>query len=284
MTVLVVGARGRIAAGVIASLVAADVPVRAVTSDPSSVRLPASVSVWPGSVREPGGLADALRGVRKVLLYADGGGVTEFLAALVGAGVAHVVLLSALTAREADGDGDLSNADSITMRHVMVERAIAESGIPWTFVRPGMFATNSLRWAADIRGGGAVRMARPGAQATPIHERDIVDVSVKALVEPGHEGARYAMTGPESLSQRDQVESIGAAIGQPVRVVEIPDSEAVQELARWSSQEVAERLVARLAVTDGVKMPVLVDTVERVLGRPALTFAEWAADHAADFS
>jgi len=283
MTVLVIGARGRLAAGVIAELVAAGVPVRAVTSDPSSVRLPSSVQVWPGSVRKPDGLADALRGgVRKVFLYADGGGVDGFLDMARDSGVEHVVLLSALTARQADG-GQLTDADSITMRHVTVERAIADSGIPWTFVRPGMFATNTLRWAADIRTKGEVRMARPGAEATPIHEQDIVAVATKALVESGHEGARYAMTGPESLSQRRQVELIGAALGREIRVVEISDEQALQDLARWSSPEVAERLVSRLAATDGVTAP-LEDTVAQVLGRPPLTYAQWAVDHKADFS
>lgn len=305
MTVLVVGARGRIAAGVIGELVAAGVPVRAVTSDPSDskvVRLPSSVQVWRGSAgsirsassvgsassvrsaQESDGLVDALRdgAVRKVFLYADGGGVDGFLGVARDSGVEHVVLLSSLTARQADDD-QLADADSITMRHVMVERAIAGSGIPWTFVRPGMFATNSLRWVPGIRANGEVRMARPGAEATPIHERDIVAVATKALVESDHEGARYALTGPESLSQRRQVELIGAAVGRDIRVVEISDDEARQDLGRWAPPEVAERLVSRLVAMDGVTAPVE-DTVARVLGRPALTYAQWAVDHKADFS
>jgi uncharacterized protein YbjT (DUF2867 family) len=235
-----------------------------------------------------------LRDVRRVFLYADPVGVDGFVEAARDAGVEHVVLLSSVTAAWAEGaEADIAGlvgpgipltveSDPIAWRHVMAERAIAESGIPWTFVRPGMFATNTLRWVSDIRADGAVRIARPAAQATPIHERDIAAVAVRALLAAGHVGARYSLTGPESISQRRQVELIGQAIGRSLRVVELSDADVREQFARSSSPALAASLVARMIASDGVAMPVQ-DTVSRVLGRPARTFAEWTVDHAADF-
>jgi uncharacterized protein YbjT (DUF2867 family) len=287
VTVLVAGARGRIAAAVISQLLEAGVPVRAASTDPDALRLPDAIEVHRATVRQPESLGGALRGVRKVFLYADPDGVDGFVAAARQAGVEHVVLLSSLTATRADADQAADRltleADPIAWRHVVVERALADSGIPWTFVRPGMFATNTLRWAPTIRADHEVRLTRPAAQAAPMHEQDVAAVAVTALLEPGHERARYALTGPESLSQRRQVQLIGAAIGQSVRLVEIGDEEAREQIARSFGPAIADRLVANLIATDGVPVPIL-DTMSQVLGRPARKFAEWAADHAAEFS
>ena len=132
------------------------------------------------------------------------------------------------------------------------------------------------------RANGAVRIARPNAQLNPIHEQDIADVALKAILEPGHDGAMYSLTGPESMSQADQAAAIAAAVGKPVHVNEITDDEARADLAKWTTPEIADRMVNGLIARDGVPMPVD-HTVSKVLGRPARTYAEWAADHATDF-
>lgn len=287
MTVLVTGARGRIAARVIDGLVAAGAAVRAASRDPDAINVPDGVDVVRGDVRESAVLANALRGVAKVFLYADPNGITDTVDALRRADIDHVVLLSSSTTAQLDGADPaaprLTEADDpIAWRHVVVERALAASGIPATSVRPGPFATNTLRWAPGIRADGTVRIARPGYQQASIDERDIADVAVRALTEPGHEGARYLLSGPESLSQRRQVELIGAATGRPIRLVEIGDDEARQQIARWSTPAVADRLVGAMITGDG-RPAVVLDTVERVLGKPARTFERWARDHADEF-
>jgi uncharacterized protein YbjT (DUF2867 family) len=291
VTILVTGVRGRIAAHVVTDLLAAGESVRAASGDPDAVELPDAVETvrLDLSAPDPASLAEALHGVDSVFLYSEPRGIASFLDAATDAGVARVVLLSSLSAVRADADASNPNlpplteaTDPIAWRHVAVERALADSGLPWTFVRPGMFATNSLRWAPAIRSEGAVRLARPGAEATPIHERDIAEVAVRALLEPGHDKQRYSLTGPASLNQRRQVELIGEAIGRPIRLIEITDDEAREQLARWGSPAIADRLIAGLVATDG-KPAEPSDTVSRVLGRPARTFAEWAVDHAPDY-
>ncbi len=53
-------------------------------------------------------------------------------------------------------------------------------------------------------------------------------------------------------------------------------------IAQGVPDDVPDRMLGYLA--DRVRQPgPSSDTVEQILGRPALTFAEWAADHAAAF-
>ena len=277
MTILVTGGRGAIARHVVAGLLEAGVPVRAASRNPSEAALPAGVEPVRVDAAEPDTLKAALDGVDKLFLYADPDSVGATIDASRAAGVRHVVLLSSLAA-------GLPNAEEnpIGRRHTVVERAIADSGLPWTFVRPGMFATNHLQWARSIRDEGVVRAAYPGAQAAAIHERDMADVAVAALTGDGHEHQAYHLTGPESQTQRQRVELIAEAIGKPVRFEEQTPEQAREALLRWMPPSYVDVLLGFQASSDGVPAEVL-DTVERVTSHPARTFASWATDHADDF-
>lgn len=100
----------------------------------------------------------------------------------------------------------------------------------WTFLRPAGFATNTLMWADQIRESGVVRWPFGQARRSLIHERDIADVAVQALTEDDHAGKRYVLTGPESLTQAEQVAAIGDAIGREVRWDELAREDAEKEL------------------------------------------------------
>jgi uncharacterized protein YbjT (DUF2867 family) len=116
--------------------------------------------------------------------------------------------------------------------HAEIERLIETSGRQWTFLRPGVFAANARSWwAPKIRAGGdVVRWPHVAAPTAPIHERDIAAVAVRALCEDGHAGAEYVLTGPQSLSQFEQISTIGGVIGRSLRMEEISPEDARCEL------------------------------------------------------
>src|SRR4030095_17013227 len=117
-----------------------------------------------------------------------------------------------------------------------IERVIEASSLQWTFLRPGMFAANALAWwAPQIRVDNVVRWPYAAAPTAPIHERDIASVAVHALMEPGHNNADYVVTGPQSLTQREQVAVIGDVLGRSLRFEEISPAAARQELPMPSS-------------------------------------------------
>jgi uncharacterized protein YbjT (DUF2867 family) len=160
-----------------------------------------------------------------------------------------------------------------------VEDAIERSAAEWTFLRPTGFAANTLMWADQIRDRGVVRWPFGRAARSPIHERDIADVAVRALTEDGHAGARYVLTGPEALTQEEQVRQIGAAIGRPLRWEELSREDAEHELAGQVPETALDTWASFVETPE-----VVTATVQGVTGRPAHPFAEWARDHAADFS
>jgi uncharacterized protein YbjT (DUF2867 family) len=167
--------------------------------------------------------------------------------------------------------------------HAGIERLIEASGLQWTFLRPGMFAINALRWwAPQIRAGKVVRWPLMAAPTAPVHERDIAAVAVCALCQDGHAGAEYILTGPQSLSQAEQVYAIGSAIGQSLPVEEISPNEARRELLALMPPFAIEMLLD--AWTAALRQPAFVtSTVAEITGAPARTFLNWASDHASQF-
>jgi uncharacterized protein YbjT (DUF2867 family) len=177
--------------------------------------------------------------------------------------------------------GDIANPPALF--HTAMERTIETTGLAWTFLRPTGFATNTLMWAAQIRESGIVRWPYGRAARSLIHEHDIAAVAARSLVEGGHVGARYLLTGPETLTQLEQVRLIGAAIGRPVRYEELsPEVARAQLLTAWGNAGFVDAALAgwaRMVVEpEGVTR-----TVTEVTGTPARSFREWARDHAADF-
>lgn len=275
--ILVTGASGQVGRRVVEQLGDVNADIRASGRSPGA--LGAADAVY-ADLTEPETLPAALAGVSKVFLYAVPDGVEGFLAAAEKAGVEQVVLLSSQTVVDA-----IPERRPIMEMHRAVEEAIASSGIPYTFLRPENFATNILMWGWPemIRADGVLRFPYPESHSDAIHEADIAAVAVKALTEPGHEGKSYFLTGPESITQREQLEIIGEAIGKPVRYEELTDAQAREALKPIVPEWVMDAVVGYWAHTDGVPAPIT-DEVLRITGAAPRSFKQWAADHAADFS
>ncbi|MCX3062139.1 NAD(P)H-binding protein [Streptomyces beihaiensis] len=277
MTILVTGVRGNVGSGVARKLAAAGLPVRGTARDPAAPGLPDGVEVVQADLARPHTLREALKGVEKVFLYTVPEGIDGFVDAAGVAGVQHVVLLSSIAVTWADRD-----RNPIALMHLGVEEPLRKSGMGWTFLRPEALATNALAWAGQIRSEGVVRCPYPGSYTSPIHEEDIADVAVRVLTTDGHRSAAYSLTGPQTLTQREQVSLIGKVLGRPTRFETIPVDAARAAMEGSYPADVVETVLAAQAMTDGRPATVL-DTVEALTGRPARTFATWAADHAADF-
>jgi uncharacterized protein YbjT (DUF2867 family) len=266
--ILVIGATGKVGHHVVDGLLERGARVRALTRNPDAARLPVGVEVVSGDLTDPKTFADHMPGVEAVFL------VWPFLAAEAAAEVVdtlagdagRIVYLSA----EAAG----RRPDSVW---ASVERAVERSGREWTFLRPTGFAANTLMWSGQIRRSGVVRWVYGRAARSLIHERDVADVAVRALTEGGHVRVRYVLTGPEALTQVEQVRRIGDAIGRALRWEEVSPDEIRDQLAGVP----ASALDTWASFVDSPE--VVTSTVREVTGRPARSFPEWARDHAMDF-
>jgi uncharacterized protein YbjT (DUF2867 family) len=282
--ILVTGATGNVGREAVKVLLDDGEEVVAVTRNPAAAALPGSAHVVDGDSSRPQTLTSALRGVEAVLISpralgdtTAGAATAELLDLAAEQGVERAVALSAVTVQYPAGYRRFADAFKA------VEEAVKASRLPWTLLRSADYAANTLAWAPQIRLASVVRGAYGDAATSTIHERDVAAVAARALVNPAHAGHSYVLTGPQSLTQRDKVRLIGEAIGKKLSFEELPPEQIRQAmLAQGLPEDVPDRLLGSLA--DYAKQPgPSSDTVDQVLGRPALTFAEWAAEHAAAF-
>ncbi|GAA3430600.1 SDR family oxidoreductase [Kutzneria kofuensis] len=277
--ILVTGATGRVGGSALTQLLDRGVAVRALVRDPERAAVPEGVEVVRGDLADPAGLRPALDGVDSVFLVWPTVAADHAAPATIAEIAKHARRVVYLSANGVTADA----TDGILGSHAMLERLIEDSGVEWTFLRPGGFAANALGWAPQIRAEGVVRWIHGAARRSLIHERDIAAVGVRALTEDGLVGARPVLTGPESISQVEQARAIGRAIGRAVRFEEVPDEVARRAIFADLPAPVVDGILAAHAAMVANPEPVN-DMVERLTGRPARTFADWAVDHAADFS
>jgi uncharacterized protein YbjT (DUF2867 family) len=165
-----------------------------------------------------------------------------------------------------------------------IERRIAASGLESTIIRPGMLASNALFWwAPTIRAGADIRWPYGAAETAPVDDRDVAAVAARTLYEDGHAGSDYVLTGPESLSQEEQVRMIGDVVGRRITFEELtPDQFRSETEGTWPPPAV-DMLLAAWGATMGTPAYVTT-TVFGILGSEPRSFRQWIADHASAFT
>jgi uncharacterized protein YbjT (DUF2867 family) len=277
--ILVIGGTGTVGGQVLSQLPATGVRVRALARNPGAARVPSHVEVVGGDLTRPETLDACLRGIDVVFLVWTAPPAT--VAPAFERITRHARRIVFLTSPHKTPHPLFQQPNPLRGLYAEMERLIETAGCEWTFLRPGMFAANALGWwAPQVRAGDVVRWPHLAAPTAPIHERDIAAVAVRALCEDGHGGAEYVLTGPESLSQREQVATIGRAIGRSLQIEDISPDEARRELQM--PPVVVNMLLDAWAAALG--QPALVtSTVAEITGEPARTFLEWATDNAVAF-
>ncbi|MFG1685544.1 NAD(P)H-binding protein [Nonomuraea sp. NPDC049269] len=270
--IVVTGATGNVGQPLVRALAAAGERVTAVSRKISDV--PVGVRHRQADLAEPESLEPALQGAEALFLltspdFMANGDLGDVLNVVRAVGVRRVVLLSS------HGVG--------TRRHPSrLEDAVKRSGLAWTMLRPGNFASNTFQWADSVRAERVVRAPFGDVAVPAIDPADIAEVAAVALREPGHEGNVYTLTGPVPISPRQQAAAIGDALGEPVRFVEQSREEAREQMLRYMPEPVVEATLGALGAPSAAEQSVGPD-VERLLGRPPRTFAEWAERHVAAF-
>jgi uncharacterized protein YbjT (DUF2867 family) len=279
--VLVTGATGRVGREVVSQLQAGGAEVSALVRNPDTAEFSSEVEVVRGDLTVPESLEPHLDGIDAVFLVWTAPPATVApVVARIAKHARRIVFLSAPLKTPHPFFQQPSPARALAER---IELLIETSGLEWTFLRPGMFASNAQGWwAPQIRAGDVVRWPHLAAATAPIDERDIAAIGVRALCEDGHAGAEYVLTGPQSLSQFEQLSTIGRAIGRSLRIEEMPPDEARREWAACWPPAIINMLLDAWAAATG--LPAFVtSTFEEITGAPARTFEKWATDHAPDF-
>ena len=269
MTTLVTGATGTVGHHVLRVLLDAGEEVRALTRRPRTAGLPRGAVAAGGDLTDPASWPAALSGVDRIHL------ISLHDAATVAAAPAFARAAARAGVRRATavpGGGD----------EYAVEQMRA-AGVPTVHVEPWEYMANTLEWAGAVRSEGAVYEPFADFRSSVVHEADIGAMAAALLLGDHPADRIYEVTGPAALSRRTLVEQLAEALGRPLRLVELGRAGARE---RWTADgamptEVADWLLDVRA--EGSGMDHVTGDVLEVLGRPALPYSAWAADHAAAF-
>lgn len=273
--IVVTGATGNIGRPLVQILDAAGAQVRAVSRTVRAADLPAGVEHRQADLLDTNRLAAAVDGAHTVFLLTSGeflgagGNLAEVVRAVREAGVRRAVLVSSQGVGTGNHPSD-------------AEDAVTESGLGWTILRPGNFASNALQWAESVRTERTIAAPFADIALPVIDPADIAAVAAAALLDDSHNGKTYELTGPEPVSPRQQAAALATVLGEPVRFTELSRAQAHARMTQFMPEPVVESTLDML----GNPVPALQEVspdVERITGRPPHTFAEWAARHASAF-
>jgi uncharacterized protein YbjT (DUF2867 family) len=280
--IFVLGATGKVGRALVPALLDAGAAVRALTRDPAKARIDPRADVVQADL-DTADLPALLDGADRVFVLTRGAHREPAVArAAARAGVTHLVKLSTTGVH-------FGQTDPITLAHAEAEQAVREAGPVWTILRPGAFMDNRFAWLGTVRDENAVYGPEGDPASALVHVRDIAAVATLALTTApatsGHAGATYELTGGEALTTERQVDVLSDALARPLEYVEEPESAARERMTRkygWPAEAVDGFFALKRASAEHEH--VVFDTVERLLGRAPLTFADWARENAAAFT
>jgi uncharacterized protein YbjT (DUF2867 family) len=274
--VLVVGGSGGVGGAVMQELLEQGHRVRVSSRTPGARKWPEGVEPVLGDLHHPESMRAAAERVDAVFLYVQGP-ARETADRLRAAGVKRAVVLSTI-----DAANDSVAASFNRRRHLAWEEAVASAGFAFTCLRPGAFASNALRFfLPQLAKGNVIRLPFPSSQQAPIDTRDIARVAAVALTTGRLDGQRPVLTGPRSLSQREQVALFAQALERCLEIETVSTDVAREWMSGRIPAPYVEMLLAQWQ--EETHTPAIVTSeVERITGRPATPYAEalaWALAH-----
>nr|WP_081625408.1 NAD(P)H-binding protein [Mycobacterium sp. 141] len=275
MRILITGAAGGVGSSIVGQLRDAGVEVRATCRRPDPQRWP-WLQTFPSDLNQPHTMRAAPEGVETVFLYsfAQPDTLPGLVEEMKAAGVDKVVVLSTIDTTRHEPFVEYNK-----QRHLAVENAITDGGFTAVCLRPGAFARNAIRfWAKQIREHRNVGLPFPESQQAPIADEDIAAVAVRAITTSQLDGEKIVLTGPDSLTMRDQIGLISQAIADPIDVTVLSDSEGRALYGQVLPPEYLDLLMGQWAF-ETTQEAVVTPTVHEITGRGPTTYLEWAINN-----
>lgn len=278
--IVVFGATGPVGRAVVAQLTDHGIGVRAVSRDPVAARqrLPVDADVVRADLRDRRSVRQALAGAATALVLSPHHPDQHRLqSALIDAardaGVTRLVKLSGLDAAVRP-----ESPSMVGRLHWSTEQHLRASGVPWAVVRPAPFMQNTLDWLDSAVRRGRLVLPMGRARIAMVDAGDVAAVLAAALVDPGHAGRSYVVTGPRALDLPEVADLLGRARGTRLRYLPGPfpvvaAAQRRQGVAPWLVEH--QRAMAALLRAGHAAIPT--DTVRAVTGRSARPFEEFAA-------
>jgi uncharacterized protein YbjT (DUF2867 family) len=278
--ILITGATGNVGSAVLDNLSSTDANLRALTREESNAKSlrDRGVEAVVGDFLEPETLGPALEGVS-----------TVFLLTPIHPEQVHQATNVIRAARESGNDPRIVRLSvhqasheaptRISRQHAEIEDELISSGLPYTLLRPQSFMQNTLATAPTVASEGRIYQPFEDGRLGMIDARDIGEVAAKVLIEEGHEGEVYTLTGPATISFYDVAGALSEVLGKEVGYVPISLEKAKEVMLNvgipeWKADALNEYAKAH---SEGYS-DWTTDYFEQLTGHPATTFKKFASD------
>ena len=278
---ILVTTAGKVGSETVRLLRERDLPVRVLARDPAKLTAlaDAGAEVVAGDLDVPASIDDAMKGVSALVLVSPAVPAQELnvVASAARACAGHVVKATSK-----------ASADSPIARRrwqAEIEAALAASGIPHTLLRSNAYMQNILALAPAIAKTSSFGSAAGKGRAGLVDARDVAAVAARAARPAAHAGKTYWLTGPELVSNYDVAAALSRLLGRTIAYRELTVEEHKDAMIRAGvPAQIAEMNAQAFGLTAGGDAEWVTEDVPSLLGRPARSLEQFAADYAAAFA
>jgi len=263
--VILVTTAGKVGAETARLLREQDLPVRVLVRDPAKTTATAlaaaGAQIVQGDLDAPASIDEAMAGVTAVVLVSPAvpGQELNVVASAARAGAGHIVKATSK-----------ASADSPIARRrwqAQIEEGLAASGIPHTLLRSNAYMQNVLMLSPAIAATSSFGSAAGQGRTGMVDTRDV------------------ALTGPELISNYDVASILSKLLGRTITYRELTFAENRDAMIRAGiPAPIAEMNAQAFSLNADGDAEWITDDVPSVLGRPARSFEQFCADHAAAFA
>jgi uncharacterized protein YbjT (DUF2867 family) len=281
--ILVTGATGNTGRAIVDALAERGAPVRAmVRTEADRSKLRAGVEVVVADFDDAAAVAAALDGAERAYLVTPSSEQAEeqqkrFADLAAKAGTRHLVVLSQLGSEE-------HSPVRFLRYHAAVEQHVRDLGIGYTFLRPNLYFQGLLMFAGSISAEGTFYAPIGDATVSAVDVRDIATVAAVALTEAGHEGATYTLTGPEAITHSQIAAALTAALGRPVRFIDVPPEAFADSIRALLPPWQVDGLLEDYAHYRRGEAAVVSPVIAEITGTAPRSIEQFARDYTAAFA
>jgi uncharacterized protein YbjT (DUF2867 family) len=259
-----------------------ELPVRVLVRDPGQAKAlaDAGAEVAAGDLGVPASIDAAMAGVTAVILVSPAVPAQELnvVASAARAGAGHIVKASS----KASADSPIARRRG----QAEIEAGLAASGLPHTLLRSNAYMQNVLALAPAIAAIGGFGSAAGKGRTGMVDARDVAAVAAEIAASPApHAGKTYWLTGPEPISNYDVAAVLSRLLGRTITYTELSFEANRDAMIRAGvPAPIAEMNAQAFALTADGDAEWVTGDVPSLLGRPARSFWQFAADYAPVFS
>ena len=287
MTIAVIGATGRVGGEIVRGLLKRGDAVAALVRDADKARRvlgePEGLHIRPTRLDDSRDLTQAFDGIHTVFIAMGSigmEGVLQRIAIDVAARTSSIQQVTRLSVLN-------TSADSLGINqraHHSIDLFASSTAVPYSTIRPAIFSASLLAAAREVRASRTWTGLAGSGRMALIDHRDAAEAGLRVLTDPALWGAHHDLTGPVCMSWPEALELLSAELGVPVTFRVASERDLLEHLigAGVPAGE-AELLIAREWAILAGENDRMVDTFQRITGRPPRPVTEFLHEHRADF-